>query len=93
MEVTPNATLIAQFDGSVMTVTECEHVPSLVGVSVIKPGEILYRYMEELHLAGHLKRTFSVAPWKLCSVVREGVEVTLEVLRRLYLADKAGNSS
>jgi hypothetical protein len=60
-----------------------------VGASVAKPGEILYRFMEELHSAGHLKRMFTVAPWRLCVVTREGLEVTLEELRRQYLATKA----
>lgn len=79
------ADLVAVFDGEKLAVTRCELIPSLVGVSVVKPGEILYRFMEELHSAGHLKRTFTVAPWKLCSVVREGVTVSLEELRRQHL--------
>lgn len=79
------ADLVAVFDGEKLAVTRCELIPSLVGASVVKPGEILYRFMEELHSAGHLKRTFTVAPWKLCSVVREGVTVSLEELRRQHL--------
>lgn len=79
--------LVTVFDGEAyLTVTGCELIPSLVGVSVDKPGVILYRFMEELHRAGHLKRTFTVAPWKLCYVVREGAEVTLEELRRRHVA-------
>lgn len=81
-----HADLVAVFDGDRLVVTACELAPGLVGASVVKPGEILYRFMEELHVAGHLKRMFTVAPWKLCVVVREGVEVTLEELRRQHLA-------
>lgn len=87
-EETNHADLVASFDGEHLVVTACELIPTLVGMSVIKPGEILYRFMEELHTAGHLKRMFTVAPWKLCVVLREGVEVTLEELRRQYLAAK-----
>lgn len=69
------------FDGTQLTVTQCDLVPSLTGMQTQKPGEILYRFIEELKNGNHIKRTFSVAPWKLCFVVRNGVEVTLDQLR------------
>jgi len=56
-------------------------VSSLIGMTTQKPGEILYRFIDELKNGGHIKRTFSVAPWKLCFVKRNGVEITLDQLR------------
>lgn len=72
----------ATFDGTDLTVTKCELVPSLIGLKTAKPGEILYKFMEELKNGGHINRTFSVGPWKLCFVQREGKLVSLEDLRR-----------
>ena len=69
------------FDGEHLTVTDCELVSSLIGMTTQKPGEILYRFIDELKNGGHIKRTFSVAPWKLCFVKRNGVEITLDQLR------------
>lgn len=80
-----HAVLVATFDGEKLVVSQSEHVPSLVGVASVKPGEILYRFMEGLKEGGLLKRSFTVAPWRLCSVVREGAEVTLEGLRQTFL--------
>ena len=74
-------TAISKFDGNQLKVTSCNLVPSLVGLETQKPGEILYKFIEELKNSGHIKRTFSVAPWKLCFVERDGAEVTLDVLR------------
>ncbi len=79
------AVLVAVFDGSQLAVTACETAPSLIGLASVKPGEILYRFMEALKENGLLRRSFTVAPWRLCSVVREGKEETLEELRRKFL--------
>jgi hypothetical protein len=72
---------VATFDGTDLTVTECELVSSLVGMKSAKPGEILYKFIDELKSAGHIKRTFTIAPWKLCFVTRDGVKQSLEDLR------------
>jgi 5,10-methenyltetrahydromethanopterin hydrogenase len=71
----------ADFDGTDLTVTDCELVDSLVGMKSSKPGEILYKFIDELKNAGHITKTFTIAPWKLCSVERDGVRQTLEQLR------------
>jgi hypothetical protein len=74
-------TATASFDGTDLTVNECELVESLVGMKSSKPGEILYKFIDELKSAGHIKRTFTIAPWKLCFVERDGVRKSLEDLR------------
>lgn len=74
-------TATSTFDGTNLKVTACELVSSLVGLETQKPGEILYKFIDELKNGGHIKRTFSVAPWKLCFVTRDGAEVTLDQLR------------
>jgi hypothetical protein len=79
------ATLTAVFDGTQLTVTKSDWVTSMIGTPSAKPGEILYRFIDGLKEGGHLKRTFTVAPWKLCSVVRGDSAVTLEELRRRFL--------
>lgn len=71
----------ATFDGTDLNVTECDLVGSLVGMKSSKPGEILYKFIDELKNGGHIKKTFSIAPWKLCFVVRNGVRQSLEELR------------
>lgn len=71
----------ADFDGTDLTVTECELVESIVGMKSSKPGEILYKFIDELKSAGHITKTFTIAPWKLCSVIRDGNKMTLEQLR------------
>jgi hypothetical protein len=75
------STVVTTFDGTNLNVTRCEHVSSLVGLQTQKPGEILYKFIEELKNSNHIKRTFSVAPWKLCYVIRDGQMVTLDQLR------------
>lgn len=75
------STVVTTFDGTNLTVTCCEHVSSLVGLQTQKPGEILYKFIEELKNGNHIKRTFSVAPWKLCYVIRDGQMITLDQLR------------
>ena len=77
-------TAVASFDGSDLIVSTCDLVPSLVGLQTQKPGEILYKFIEELKNANHIKRTFSVAPWKLCYVVRNGQQQTLDELRKVF---------
>jgi hypothetical protein len=78
------STAVASFNGTDLTVSTCDLVPSLVGLQTQKPGEILYKFIEELKNANHIKRTFSVAPWKLCYVVRDGQQQTLDELRKNY---------
>jgi len=75
-------TAVASFNGTDLIVSTCNLVPSLVGLQTQKPGEILYKFIEELKNANHIKRTFSVAPWKLCYVVRNGQQQTLDELRK-----------
>jgi hypothetical protein len=75
------STVVTTFDGTNLNVTRCDHVSSLVGLQTQKPGEILYKFIEELKNGNHIKRTFSVAPWKLCYVVRGGNTMTLDQLR------------
>lgn len=76
-----DATLVCRYDGETLEVCGSEHVPSMVGLKAVKPGELVYRFMDELKAAGLLTRTFTVAPWRVCFVVRDGVEVTVESLR------------
>lgn len=83
-EISPRpirVTARATFDGTHLIVKDCDHAPELEGMKTQKPGEILYKFIEALKELGCLKRTFSVAPWKLCFVVRDGEEVTLDQLR------------
>ena len=75
---------LALFDGSDLVVTECALVGSLVGMKSSKPGEILYKFIDELKSSGHIKRTFTIAPWKLCSVERDGKTMTLEEVRSVH---------
>ncbi len=77
-------TATSRFDGTQLTVTACDLVPSLVNTQSTKPGEVLYKFINGLKENGHLKRAFSVAPWKLCSVQRNGQSFTLEELRRQH---------
>lgn len=72
---------MATFDGTDLTVNSCDLASSLVGFKTSKPGEILYKFMDELKNSGHIKRTFTIAPWRLCSVERDGTTKTLEELR------------
>jgi hypothetical protein len=75
------ATIMATFDGTDLAVKECELVESLVGMKSSKPGEILYKFIDELKAGDHIKRTFTIAPWRLCFVERDGVRKSLEELR------------
>jgi len=78
-------TALATFDGTDLTVTTCDQVKSLVGMKSSKPGEILYKFIDELKNAGLITRSFTIAPWRLCSVVRDGVTMTLEQLRAIIV--------
>ena len=79
------ASFDALYDASCLKVVRNDLVASMIDQQSSKPGELLYRFIEALKEGGHLKRTFTVAPWKLCTVVRDGVSVTLESLRRKFL--------
>ncbi len=74
-------TCTATFTGGELCVTECEKVASLVGEKSDKPGALLYKFMNDLKEGGHIQRMFKIAPWKLCSVVRDGKTLTLEELK------------
>jgi len=75
-------TVLATFDGTNLTVKECEAIPSLVGMTSTKPGEILFKFMFALKEANLITRTFNALPWRLCSVVRDGIRQTLSQLRK-----------
>jgi hypothetical protein len=74
--------LTSTFDGTNLTVNECDTVSSLVGLSTSKPGEILFKFMHGLVDAGHLQRSFNALPWRLATVTRNGQKITLAQLRR-----------
>jgi len=74
--------LTSTFDGTNLTVIQCSTVPSLVGLSTSKPGEILFKFMHGLVDAGHLSRSFNALPWRLATVTRNGQTITLAQLRR-----------
>ena len=75
---------LAIFDGSDLVVTQCPLAASLVGMKSSKPGEILYKFIDELKRNGYIMRTFTIAPWKLCSVVRDGKTMTLQEVRSVH---------
>lgn len=75
-------TAVAVFDGTNLKVTACTDIPSLVGLTSSKPGEILYKFMNELKEANLITRTFQALPWRLCSVERDGQRETLSNLRK-----------
>jgi len=76
---------ITVFNGTELSVKACELVPSLIGASSVKPGELLYKFINELKEQGHISRTFTVPPWRLCSVLRDGKRLTLSELRQIHL--------
>ena len=75
------ATAVTVFNGTELEVTDCTLVSSLIGMKSSKPGEILYKFMEELKNAGRIEKAFGIAPWRLCFVERNGVRLSLEELR------------
>ena len=75
------STVLATFDGTDLTVTDCNTVRSLVGLKTTKAGEILFKFMNGLKEAGLIERTFNALPWRLASVQRDGQKVTLAQLR------------
>ncbi len=84
--------LEAVYNGTDMRVVKCDDVPSLQGTSSSKPGEILYKFMFALKEANIILRTFQALPWRLCTVVRDGQELTLAQLRRDKQGDKQGDN-
>lgn len=74
----------ANFDGTQLIVDKCELAPGLVGMKSAKPGEILYAFMSSLKENGHINAMFKIAPWKLCSVERDGETVTLDKLAKAF---------
>ena len=89
---TTTSLLTAMFDGTTLTITGCESVPSLIGTQTSKPGEILFKFMHGLVHAKLLQRTFNALPWRLASVVRNGQTVTLAQLRRIKQETTQHNS-
>ena len=79
--------LTTTFDGTHLKVTGCDTVPSLINIQSAKPGEILFKFMYGLVEAGLLQRTFNALPWRLASVMRNGLPVTLAQLRRIKQED------
>jgi hypothetical protein len=75
-------TAVAVFDGTNLKVKACADIPSLIGMTSSKPGEILYKFMNELKEANLITRTFQALPWRLCSVERDGQRETLSNLRK-----------
>lgn len=75
------ATAVCHFDGTELTVTECELVNSIVGLKTSKPGEILFKFRDALHKL-ELCSLFECPPWRCCFVSRDGVKKSLESLRK-----------
>ena len=76
-----DAIAVATFCGTDLTVTECEDAESLVGMKSSKPGEILYKFIDELKKSGVIQKTFTIAPWRLCFVTRNNTRMSQEDLR------------
>lgn len=76
------STVVTSFDGTNLTVTECDTVPSMVGFKSPKAGAILFKFMNALKTANLIQRTFNALPWRLGSVVRNGQTITLSQLRQ-----------
>jgi len=72
----------AVFDGSQLTVIECQAVPDLLDLKTAKPGEILFKFMHELKDKGVISRTFNALPWRHCTVERDGQRLSLSQLRK-----------
>ena len=75
------ASAICSFDGKDLTIIEADLAKPIIGLKTSKPGEILYKFMEELHTGEHISKKFECAPWKLCFVTRDGNKKCLEELR------------
>jgi len=84
---TTTSLLTTTFDGTNLKVTGCDAVSSLIGTQSAKPGEILFKFMHGLVDAGLLQRTFNALPWRLATVMRNGLPVTLAQLRRIKQED------
>lgn len=70
-------TAVVQFDGSELTVLECEKVPSLVGKKSVKAGNLVYAFIQGLYYHKQIARTFTAPPWKLCFVKHDGVWLSM----------------
>jgi len=76
-----DAIAVCNFDGTDLTVTECEKVSSIVGLKSSKPGDILYKFRDSL-VELDLCSKFECPPWRRCFVTRDGVKKSLEELRK-----------
>jgi hypothetical protein len=76
-------TLTTVFDGKELVVTAAQDkaAESLIGMKSEKPGNILYKFRDALLAAGVIKKEFTIAPWKLCTVSRGGKSYNLEEIR------------
>lgn len=76
-------TLTTVFDGKELVVTAAQDkaAESLVGMRSEKPGNILYKFRDALLAGGVIKKEFTIAPWKLCTVSRGGKQYNLEEIR------------
>jgi hypothetical protein len=76
-------TLTTVFDGKELVVTAAQDkaAESLIGMKSEKPGNILYKFRDALLAAGVIKKEFTIAPWKLCTVSRGGKQYNLEEIR------------
>ena len=75
------ATAVCHFDGTELSVTECELVNSIIGLKTSKPGEILFKFRDALHKLD-LCSLFECPPWRCCFVNRDGAKKSLESLRK-----------
>lgn len=76
-----DAIAVCNFDGTDLTVTECEMASSIVGLKSSKPGDILYKFRDSL-VELDLCSKFECPPWRRCFVTRDGVKKSLEELRK-----------
>jgi hypothetical protein len=71
-----------KYSDGAFTVTDCPLMSSFNGQTFDKPGALLYKFLDLMRDSGVCKwKASSVAPWKYCSVQRNGKRVTLEQLR------------
>ena len=76
-----------KYSDGAFTVTDCPLMKSFSGQTFDKPGALLYKFLDLMRESGVCKwKASSVAPWKYCSVQRNGKRVTLEQLRKEFSA-------
>jgi len=77
-------TLSSTFDGKEFLVTSAVEkcTKEMIGMKSDKPGAILFKFIELLYENSIIHEKFSIAPWKLCSVIRGGKRLTLEYLAK-----------